>query len=46
MTELWKCTPMEFEEQPEDMIDLHIGIYVEELKARDIEQKRADQRRR
>lgn len=43
MTELWKCPPTVFEQQPEEMIDLHIRIYSEELRARRKEEKRAQQ---
>lgn len=46
MTELWHCPPSVFEEQTEEMIDLHIRIYVEELKAKELDQLRADQRKR
>ena len=45
MTDLWKCPPSVFEEQPEDMIDLHIGIYVEEVRAREIDNLRESQKR-
>ena len=44
MTELWKCPPSVFEDQPEEMIDLHIQIYVEELKARELDGKREAQK--
>jgi len=27
MTELWHCPPTVFDQQPEELIDLHIKIY-------------------
>mgnify|MGYP007003531205 FL=1 len=43
MTEKWKCPPSVYDEQPQHMIDLHIRIYGEELRAQSIEQKRQAQ---
>lgn len=46
MTELWKVPPTVFEEQPEDVIDLHIRIYGEELRAEKIQRERDAQKKR
>jgi hypothetical protein len=43
MTQLWNCPPTVFEQQPEHLIDLHIRIYTEELKAKRKEERRARQ---
>lgn len=44
MTELWKCTPQEFEKQEEKMIDLHTRIYNEKNRKEWKEQKRSEQK--
>lgn len=44
MTHLWHCTPKEFDEQPEDMIQLHIAIYSAEKRQEYIDEKRGEQR--
>jgi len=44
MTEKWKCPPTVYDEQPQEMIDLHIRIYGEELRAERINSKRQEQK--
>ncbi len=46
MTELWKVPPTVLDEQPEDVIDLHIRIYGEELRAQKIQREREAQKQR
>jgi len=40
MTELWHCPPTVFEEQPEELIDLHVQIYNAKNKQEKIEEKK------
>lgn len=44
MTEKWKCPPTVYDEQPREVIDLHIRIYGEELRAQSVNAKRQDQK--
>lgn len=44
MTEKWKCPPSVYDDQPQHMIDLHIRIYWEELRAQSIDSKRQAQK--
>jgi hypothetical protein len=44
MTELWHCTPYDFEKQPEKMIDLHTKIYNEKNRNEWKKQKREEQK--
>jgi len=44
MTELWRCTPLEFEKQEEKTIDLHTRIYNEKNRQEWKRQKREEQR--
>lgn len=43
MTQLWHCPPSLFEQQPQEIIELHTLILEEEIKADKIVQKRAEQ---
>lgn len=44
MTKLWHCTPSEFEQQTEEMIEKHIIIYNEENRKEWKDEKRREQR--
>lgn len=43
MTKLWHCTPTEYEQQPEEIIELHINIMNAENRRENKEDKRAEQ---